>query len=453
MNYDITELLSGMDPPGFTQGEAPDMANLREAVAKKLEAERGAVPKRRRRLSKTMLIAAALAALLSVTALAAAFNGFGWLRDEVDPPFIDAVGPVEQSITDQGIELSIIASGHCGDSAVIYFSLRDTLGEGRITRDAELLCKIQSAGGYGGSSKPVYYDEESQTAVFEYFLSSSGDLGSKELSLAISGILTGRENLDVRLDGFDLASAAAQGEHLEPHREYRYMLTPGRLYETEELEGAFISAVGTVGGCLAVQLDSDEAGEWEYWFLRPYLLSPDGQRVDYIQQRSGSSYVNWDAIVNQYLFEMDTSALDGWTLCLEGCRFAALRGDWRLDLDLGKTLNTFETVTDVTAGDTVFEGVTVRLTPFGLWMEGVAELSFVDETYLMSLKASVITEDGEIHIGAPDGSAPVSPLDVNDYYEGKDTLRYYAAWNADSAIDLSSVTAIRIGDTLIEPDS
>ena len=40
----------------------------------------------------------------------------------------------------------------------------------------------------------------------------------------------------------------------------------------------------------------------------------------------------------------------------------------------------------------------------------------------MSLKASVITEDGEIHIGAPDGSAPVSPLDVNDYYEGKDTL-------------------------------
>ena len=154
MNYDITELLSGMDPPGFTQGEAPDMAKLREAVAKKLEAERGAAPKRRRRLSKTMLIAAALAALLSVTALAAAFNGFGWLRDEVDPPFIDAVGPVEQSMTDQGIELSIIASGHCGDSAVIYFSLRDTLGEGRITRDAELLCKIQSAGGYGGSSKP-----------------------------------------------------------------------------------------------------------------------------------------------------------------------------------------------------------------------------------------------------------------------------------------------------------
>ena len=83
----------------------------------------------------------------------------------------------------------------------------------------------------------------------------------------------------------------------------------------------------------------------------------------------------------------------------------------------------------------------------------MAGLSFVDETYLMSLKASVITEDGEIQIGAPDGSAPVSPLDVNDYYEGKDTLRYYAAWNADSAIDLSSVTSIRIGDTLIEPDS
>ena len=163
--------------------------------------------------------------------------------------------------------------------------------------------------------------------------------------------------------------------------------------------------------------------------------------------------MNWDAIVNQYLFEMDTSALDGSTLCMEGYRFAALRGDWRLDLDLGKTLNTFETVTDVIAGDTVFEDVTVRLTPFGLWMEGVAGLSFVDETYLMSLKASVITEDGEIQIGAPDGSAPVSPLDVNDYYEGKDTLRYYAAWNADSAIDLSSVTSIRIGDTLIEPDS
>ena len=101
MKYYIPDLLDAF-PPDAKEVSAPDMDKLREDVAKRLAAERPA-QKRPRRFGKTLLIAAAAAALLSVTALAAAFGGFDWLRDEVEPEFIDAVEPVEQSVTDEGI--------------------------------------------------------------------------------------------------------------------------------------------------------------------------------------------------------------------------------------------------------------------------------------------------------------------------------------------------------------
>ena len=108
MKYYIPDLLDAF-PPDAKEVSAPDMDKLREDVAKRLAAERPA-QKRPRRFGKTLLIAAAAAALLSVTALAAAFGGFDWLRDEVEPEFIDAVEPVEQSVTDEGIRFSVIAA-------------------------------------------------------------------------------------------------------------------------------------------------------------------------------------------------------------------------------------------------------------------------------------------------------------------------------------------------------
>ena len=124
MKYYIPDLLDAF-PPDAKEVSAPDMDKLREDVTKRLAAERPA-QKRPRRFGKTLLIAAAAAALLSVTALAAAFGGFDWLRDEVEPEFIDAVEPVEQSVTDEGIRFSVIAAQKYDDMSVYYVSIQDT---------------------------------------------------------------------------------------------------------------------------------------------------------------------------------------------------------------------------------------------------------------------------------------------------------------------------------------
>ena len=331
MTYDIPSLLDGYDAD-ITPQTAPDMAKLRETVARKLEGERASARKPKH-TGRTLLIAAAAAALLCVGALAAALGGFDWLRDEVEPEFIDAVEPVERSVTDNGIRFAVIAAGRYEDGAVIYFSVSDTLGEGRITEAAEVIPELRAAGSYNLTAGLVYYDPESQTAVFETFLSSYAEPDDGEVTFAIREILSGGEGINSPLD--DLA-------------------------------------------------------------------------------------------------------------------FEPLRGDWSLELDLGRTLGMFETVTDVRAGDTVFENVSVMLTPLGLSLKGDAGLEQVKETFLMPLKAALITEQGEIVLGAADGSAPVLPVDMNEYYEGKDVLSYYANWRASSAVDVDAVTAIRIGDTRIE---
>ena len=135
MNYYIPDLLDGFTPD-IEPDTAPDMAKLREAVSKGLAAGHGEARKRPKRLRRTLLIAVAVAALLSVTAIAAALGGFDWLRETINPPFIDAVEPVEQSVTDQGIRFNIIAAQKFDDTALVYFSLTDTEGLDRVTGDA-----------------------------------------------------------------------------------------------------------------------------------------------------------------------------------------------------------------------------------------------------------------------------------------------------------------------------
>lgn len=162
MKYYIPDLLDAF-PPDAKEVSAPDMDKLREDVAKRLAAERPA-QKRPRRFGKTLLIAAAAAALLSVTALAAAFGGFDWLRDEVEPEFIDAVEPVEQSVTDEGIRFSVIAAQKFEDTALVYFSMTDVNGLGRITEESSL---VLSGNFINNNVSLVYYDADKQTAVYE----------------------------------------------------------------------------------------------------------------------------------------------------------------------------------------------------------------------------------------------------------------------------------------------
>ncbi|HIS44029.1 MAG TPA: DUF4179 domain-containing protein [Candidatus Scatomorpha merdigallinarum] len=453
MTYYIPDLLDGFTPD-IEPDTAPDMAKLREAVSKGLAAGHGEARKRPKRLRRTLLIAVAVAALLSVTAIAAALGGFDWLRETINPPFIDAVEPVEQSVTDQGIELSVIAAGQYGSEAVMYVSLRDTTGAGLITQDAHFWPTIVAGTKVGVGGGPAMFDAESGTAVYQFYvaLGEDTDLESSSLTLSATDIYSGAETMDIPMPGFDLAGAVANGTHIgtdAPNEEHPVgELTPGHLADIPGTGHAYVEAVGVINGRLTVQVGQDAGADTSYIF-HPYLIKPDGTRLYALSYVSGITPPGSEEDVKEYCFSVDDSELDGWTLGFEVERWRAIRGDWELEVNFGQTWGVFETVTDVSVGETVFEDVSISLTPLRLRMEGVAELEFVEENYLKALEAALITADGEISVGTY-GTAPILPTDVNDYYAAKDTLSYFAYWDTQSAIDPSTVTAIRIGDTVIE---
>ena len=160
MEVKITELMGALDPPPEGAYPAPDTGRLREAVLRKLGSHAAPQAMRRRGVRRTLLIAAVAAAALSITALAAA-GGFGWLRGEIQPDFIDAVEPVEELVSAGGIEIELIAAQRYGERAVLYVSLADVSGLGRVRDGAE----IRAAKLSGGSGRISHSIKSAPRAV------------------------------------------------------------------------------------------------------------------------------------------------------------------------------------------------------------------------------------------------------------------------------------------------
>ena len=81
MDLRISDLIAAACPDNLPDAASPDEARLRALVSAKLHGE--AKPRRARRIGRTALMAAALAALLAGGALAAVNGGFDWLRGTV----------------------------------------------------------------------------------------------------------------------------------------------------------------------------------------------------------------------------------------------------------------------------------------------------------------------------------------------------------------------------------
>ena len=439
MTYDICELLSAYEPPENTSGPGVDMARLRESVARAVAADSTGA-RRGRKLRRTLLIAAACAAALSLTALAAAaLGGFDWLRETVKPGFIDVVEPVERSVTVEGIEAEAIAAQQYGDRAICYVSLRDTAGQGRVNAGTSIRVTRTSGGLCGDSG---VFDEGSGRLLYEFQATPAyGEIYENgDVTLYLADILYNEREIDFRCGGLDLASAA-RGAF-------------GRLADVPGSDGAYIAGLSLEGDVLSVQVAQDMSAPVEYKF-RPYLLGPEGETIESDSSVSAVTPLDrflrprgWDeggtiAIMQYSIYGVEPDMLDEYTLCLGGMSWQAVRGDWVLHIDFGSTPEPIEAVADVSSGGVVFEDSQITLTPLYLHMEGYSAGYRFDKNDIMALPAYLETDGGRVEL-EPD-SAPVIPMD----YEDPDG-NYFVTWNAAAAVGLDAVRAIVIGDTRIE---
>ena len=427
MEIKISDLLPDADISGLPAPVQADPDRVREAVMGKLKEEHMQTTKRPRKIRRTLVLAAAAAALLGVTALAAAMGGFDWLRETVDPPMLDAVEEQGQSVTSNGIKLNVIAAQKYGDAALLYVSIQDTTGQGRVTEQTHPLWGGQLA---NGKSTLLYYDSATSTAVYQ---TRFGSL--KELCLY--KLLYSPSRIDGATVDADLANLYLNGEQIpgtvDPRTTPPEWLTTGYLADIPGGEGAYVSAIGMNCGYFTVQYRYP--GVDKECYMGAYLLDGNGQRIDSIPGGTSTLDDGDGMATTERYFKVDAETLENCTLCFEGSIYDVAHGDWEIDIDFEST----QGVRLLTA-DIEFDGVTARdtemiLSPIGLELTREYDAG----SHMLDTDVVLETTSGDIKLRS-----------CGSEWASTDMSTWNTFFEAHEPIDVSSVTAIRIGDTRLE---
>lgn len=258
-----------------------------------------AVVRPRRVLRRAAALAAAFA--LMVTAAAGALAASPDLAQRLDMLSRQALAflyPVEQSAEQNGIRMEVLAAMNDEDVAVVYMSLQDTAGSGRVSNSVELF-DYEISGAVFTDSEVVQYDPASGTALLR-LTGSCGRMDGGRVSVTVRSFLTGAEYTELAGPGWTLAEAAALVPEipLDYSGQYPGWMLDGALdtplgaqlqsdrlpvlkplSEPLPLTGwCALSAAGEVDGMLHLQIRPD-GGMGRFNRLQFVLTGPDGERL------------------------------------------------------------------------------------------------------------------------------------------------------------------------------
>lgn len=199
----------------------------------------------------------------------------------------------------------------------------------------------------------------------------------------------------------DLADLYLNGEQIpgtvDPRTTPPEWLTPGHLADIPGGEGSYVSAIGMNCGYFAVQYRYP--GVDKECYMRAYLLDGNGQRIDSIPGGTSTLDDGDGMATTERYFKVDAETLENCTLCFEGSIYDVAHGDWEIDIDFEST-------------------------------QGVR---------LLSAKAAFEITSGDIELYTCGGQ-----------WASTDMSTWNTFFETHEPIDVSSVTAIRIGDTRLE---
>lgn len=186
--------------------------------------------------------------------------------------------PVNQVSEADGIRMEVLASMHSEDTAVVYLTLRDTTGQGRIQENTQLW-NYHLEGASFAHAEQVDYDPETGSAMFRL---TGEDVTSDKVTVRVEAFSSGIEYYPPTPTGWTVAELA----ELQPTPALSYptldhgwgMLNgPGDQkleqqvessslpvlkqqfsYPVEGLDWLTVQAVGVVDNALHIQLRQDE---------------------------------------------------------------------------------------------------------------------------------------------------------------------------------------------------
>ncbi len=315
-------------------------AERREQIKKRLR--EGADMDGRQWTIRTSLIAAALCALLAVSALAASPT----LRDAVQG-LLGGFAPYAQTVegaaaTDQGIQVSVVRAVADATDGWYYLEVKDLTGD-RLTEDTYL----------DGAAQSKAYDPESRTVLAQGAARARSRNEDGTMTIALQeiwggerfeGVVLPRELLEP--DNV-LESMQLSDEHSHGTGDDRVVLVPGQT--PMDLAGAPGFALSSMGfdekGRLHVQIrveDGYEVPEWEFYLGREIWQVGDAKLRSgggYSFEQEGMRFVDFRTNFFEDFREetyVPKEAYQGLELTLEGwiATRERIRGNWEVTFPL-----------------------------------------------------------------------------------------------------------------------
>ncbi len=167
-----------------------------------------AVVRPRRMLRRAAALAAAFTFMVTAAAGAlAASPGLAQRLDMLSRQALAFLYPVEESSEQDGIRMEVLAAMNDEDVAVVYMSLQDTAGSGRVSDSVELF-DYEISGAVFTDSEVVQYDPASSAAILR-LTGSCGEMDGGRVSVSVRSFLTGSHYTPLAGPGWTLHQVAA----------------------------------------------------------------------------------------------------------------------------------------------------------------------------------------------------------------------------------------------------
>ncbi len=350
----------------------------------------GATPRKRRPL-RTVLAAAAVAALMVTTALALSPT----LRDALEnalglfQPYSQEVEGV--SVVDQGIEVKVISALTDGNTARIYYEVRDLSGD-RLDEflydDLKLMpanYEVPWVSFGGGGEFTIGYDGETKTALRTGSFKADGPAAEKlALTFDIRKFSPGLHLEEPAIDPAWIAQGTLKTKTLENGK---VVLAPGQNPRRLDSDCLSLSSFGFgEDGVLHFQVKAEgDASQWDWeecvmWFggksrsdtapyyprTNRYLATRETTHMT-AEEKERTDPVTWFEQDGAYYWEVRTGITPAdleegdveWykTLCAYCYTCPPIEGEWSLEIS---TQPVEQISVDITGSDITLNGSTVK---------------------------------------------------------------------------------------------
>lgn len=334
--------------------------------------------------------------------------------------------PVNQVSEADGIRMEVLASMRSEDTAVVYLTLRDTTGQGRVQETTQLW-NYQLEGAAFAHAEQVDYDPETGTAMFRL---TGEEVQSDKITVQVEAFSSGIEYYPPRSTGWTVAELAAlqptpalsypsldygwsmlngQGdEALEKLMDANSLpvLKPQFSYTVEGFDWLTVQAVGLVDNALHLQLRQDEdLGRFSHVNLGLQRTGDEESGMAVLEAILEEGDTGFSSGVQEYVLPLPEGADPAeWTLYASGvsCTVACDAG-WQATFTLEPAHADRTGTCDLDTGSWQLDQV--ALSSLGIVIEGHGELyaDTPDLTPVVTLKdgtqpefiSSSVSTDGE----------------------------------------------------------